>query len=95
MIYEHPFFDPKSLTDDELLDKLRKIDEYYQMQHNLGHESAVHSAEMIRDALMNERERRLQVAKSQEDKKMSPPNKSNGSIEIGKIYPKDEDRNER
>lgn len=58
---EHPLFDPTSLTDDELIDKLQKSRNYVGQQSQLGHDYTVESIEGIVRTLEAEQARRFTV----------------------------------
>lgn len=56
---EHPLFDPTSLTDDELIDKLQKSRNYIGQQTQLGHDYTVESIEAVIRTLEAEQGRRF------------------------------------
>ena len=55
----HPLFNPDSLSDDELQDKLGKAYEQLHYQHQLGRQTMLNSIRQTIDALEHEREVRF------------------------------------
>jgi len=68
----HPFMDPRSMTDDQLYDKIAQAQSYLAMQSALGHQPAVESIENILFALESERQDRFMRTVEEETKKQNP-----------------------
>lgn len=80
---DHPLFDPKTLTDDEIIEKLQKSSEYLAQQSQLGHDFTVTSIKAVVIALEAEKEARFMRMQQKENKdaietELAP-------IELGKI----------
>lgn len=77
----HPFLDPKTLTDEQILEKLGKAYEYMHYQESLGHVPTVKSIKEVIDALEDERNMRMAKITEEESKKKNPNGLS--PIDIG------------
>lgn len=79
----HPFLDVRSLSDEEILERLGRAYSYMNMQVGLGHSPAVRSILEVVQALEDERRERQQNISDEEFKKKHPD--SNKPIELGKL----------
>lgn len=79
----HPLFDPKNLTDDQIIEKLQKSREYLAQQSQLGHDFTVDSIEMVVRTL--ELEQVARFTKVQETENKDSIVKALESIELGKV----------
>lgn len=83
---EHPLYDARKLTDDDLLDRIGKSRQYLNMQRRLGHTEAANSIESVITALEAESKRRIMLSNDLSAQKQK--NKSNNpsdTIELGTI----------
>lgn len=80
---DHPLFDPKGLSDDELLDKLQKSRQYLGQQTQLGHDYTVTSIESVVAALEGEQVRRFTAERDLANK--DDIKKDLNTINIGKV----------
>lgn len=82
----HPLYNPSSLSDDELLDKLGKAYEHLSFQSHMGHQSAVDSISAVIDALEHEKSERTERQLNEELKKRMPKAKPETQhITLGEI----------
>ena len=79
----HILFDPRSLSDDELLSKIDKAYSYLNNQTQAGHNTTAQSIRDVLEALREESRRRASLAEEAEFKKKFPD--SLKPIEIGKL----------
>lgn len=80
---DHPLFDPKMLSDDDIIEKLQKSREYLAQQSQLGHDFTVTSIEGVVNALEAEKEARFMRTQEKENKDAIAT--SLEPIELGKI----------
>lgn len=65
----HPHFDPSTITDDQLYDKLNKAYQYLSQQEQLGHNPTVASIQHAILALENEKMSRFEAQMAAETDK--------------------------
>lgn len=81
------FFDPKSLSDEELFERVRKISMLMSYEIQMGHNNMVNSMDMTMAILMEEleyRERKKAKLKEEEMRKIKSEERKI-SMEFGKI----------
>lgn len=76
----HPFIDTKSLSDEELIDKLKRATSYMNYEMSMGRIQTVESIRNIVIALDTERANRQLDRQIQESKKHTKP-----PLELGKL----------
>jgi hypothetical protein len=76
----HPFIDTKSLSDEELIDKLKQANSYMNYEMSMGRIQTVESIRNVVIALETERANRQQDRQMQEAKKHTKP-----PLELGKL----------
>lgn len=86
---DHPLFDPKDLSDDDLLERLQKSRNYLGQQTQLGHDYTVESIEAIVRTLEGEQERRFE--KQRDEANTQTIEEALNSIELGKVEEVDPD----
>lgn len=78
----HPFLDPRTLTDDQLLEKIDKAYAYINFEKKFGRDMTVHSIQEVIETLEEEHRNRLNKVRYEEINKKLANSKP---IEIGKL----------
>lgn len=84
----HPLYNPESLTDDEIHDKLSKCYQMLNYQSQFGRQATMDSIRQVIDTLEYEKERRYyerQKAEEQKQKQKSKGNEKDGTITLGEV----------
>jgi hypothetical protein len=83
----HPLYDPGSLTDDEVQDKLSKCYQMLNYQSQFGRQQSMNSIRQIIDTLEYEKERRSYKRDQTEADRMRAKSKvkTPDTIELGKV----------
>jgi len=81
----HPLYDPSSLSDDELQDKLGKSYQMLNYQSQFGRQGTMDSIRQVIDALEYEKEKRFQDRQRAEQERQKQKNKDpkSDTIELG------------
>ena len=79
----HPFLDTKSLTDEQIIERLGRAHTYLNSQTALGHTPTVQSIQEVIDALEIERRTRMNRITEEEISKKYP--NLNSPIDLGKL----------
>ena len=85
---DHPFLDPTSLTDDQLMDRIQKCHRILGGEIAMGHNSVVHSARAALETYQFEWNERMQTRAVKEK---FEKDEEEGPIEFGVIEKKPED----
>jgi len=76
----HPLYDPSTLSDDELQDKLSKANQMLNYQAQFGRQQSMDSIRQVINTLEYERERRMyERQKTEEDKARAKALKQKGN----------------
>lgn len=83
----HPLYDPSTLTDDEVQDKLGKCYQMLHYQSQFGRQQSMDSIRQVIDTLEYEKERRAYNRDQAEQDRMraKSKNKQSDTIELGKV----------
>ena len=83
----HPLYNPESLTDDELQDKLGKCYQMLSYQSQFGRQATMDSIQQVIDTLEYEKERRTYERQRAEEERQKQKNKNrdDGTITLGEV----------
>lgn len=83
----HPLYDPSSLSDDELQDKLAKAYQMLNYQSQFGRQQSMDSIRQVIDTLEYEKQRRFYERQKAEQERLKQKSKENTSdtIELGEV----------
>ena len=85
----HPFVDPSNLTDEEILEKLKKCYNYLGMQSDLGHNDAVSSIQQVIAVYETEKDKRAYDALQEALNEDQP--EAGSVVELGNVEEPDDD----